>query len=59
MIKSEALTINGRNLIRYWSSNGMMITRDGQLFVEAVDPANKFYKYQETNIPIEVVGDES
>ena len=37
-----------------YSDKGMMIERDGQLYSEAIDPAELDRKYTETDIPIEV-----
>lgn len=45
---------DGVVLNRTYSDKGMMIERDGQLYSEAIDPAEFDRKYTETDIPIEV-----
>lgn len=44
---------NGKTLIRTYSTNGMMIERDGVQYGEAIDDATFAYAYTETDIPIE------
>ncbi len=54
MIKTETVTINGRQFIRTWSDRGMMIhggSPEGD-YSEATDPAELGRTYTETNIPI-------
>lgn len=55
MIKTEPYKVltNGKQLIRTYSTNGMMIERDGVLYGEAIDDASFAYAYTETDIPIE------
>ena len=47
--------IEGRNLIRRYSDEGMLIRQDqtGILYGEAIDMINSVYTYTETDIPIE------
>ena len=49
MIKTEIITINGRQLQRTWSDAGFMIERDGAQYSEAVDPLDSGRTYIETN----------
>ena len=55
MIKTESITINGKEFIRTYSDAGMMI--HGGMpeadYAEATDPAELGRTYTETNIPIE------
>ena len=48
-------TIEGTDLIRAYSSNGMMLSQDetGILYPEAIDPIYMSRTYTETDIPIE------
>ena len=46
---------DGVALNRTYSDNGMMIQRDGELYIEAIDPAELMRVYSETNIPVEVI----
>ena len=52
MIKTETITVNGRQLLRTYSDAGLMIARDGALYTEAVDPADSGRTYTETDQPI-------
>lgn len=52
MLKTENMTINGKQYIRTWSDIGMMIERDGALYEEAIDLAELNRKYTETDTPI-------
>ena len=55
MIKTEELTIRGRQFIRTYSDAGMMIhggVPEGN-YEEAIDPAELGRIYVETDIPIE------
>lgn len=49
MIKTEKITINGRELTRTYSDSGYMIERDGVRYVEAIDPAEFGRTYVETD----------
>ena len=52
MIITENLTINGQQFVKTYSDNGMMIERDGVLYVDAVDPVDSGREYKETDQPI-------
>lgn len=49
MIKTEKITINGRELTRTYSDSGYMIERDGVRYAEAIDPAEMGRTYVETD----------
>ena len=57
MIKTEAITINGRTLVRTYSDANRMIQQDGTgaVYSEAYDPAGSGRTYTETDeeIPTE------
>ena len=55
MIKTETVTINGRQFIRTWSDRGMMIHGGSPEadYSEALDPAELGRTYTETDTPIE------
>ena len=57
MIKTEMIMIDNRQLRRTWSNAGFMIERDGEMYSEAVDPAEFDRVYTETDILIEVMED--
>ena len=57
MIKTELIMIDNRQLRRTWSDLGVMIERDGEMYSEAVDPAEFDRVYTETDILIEVMED--
>lgn len=59
MIKTENVTINGKQFIRTYSDKGMMIHGGSPEadYSEALDPAELGRTYTETDIPIE--GDEA
>ena len=57
MIKTEMIMIDNRQLRRTWSDLGVMIERDGEMYSEAVDPAEFDRVYTETDILIEVMED--
>ena len=57
MIKTEMIMIDNRQLRRTWSDAGFMIERDGEMYSEAVDPAEFDRVYTETDILIEVMED--
>lgn len=46
---------DGVVLNRTYSTNGVMIERDGELYEEAIDPAELNRQYTETDIPIDVI----
>lgn len=52
MIIVENVTINGRDFIRTYSDQNMMIEREGIRYSEAYDPAEIERHYIETNEPI-------
>ena len=53
MIKTELITIDGRQLRRTCSDVGFMIERDGTVYSEAVDPIDSGRTYTETKVPME------
>jgi hypothetical protein len=53
MIKTENLTINGKDFVKTYSDAGMMVERDGVRYSEAIDPAEFGRQYIETDEPIE------
>lgn len=55
MIKTERLTISGKQFIRTYSDSGMMIHGGSPEsdYAEALDPAELGRTYTETNIPID------
>lgn len=53
MIKTEPLTINGKDFVKTYSDLGMMVERDGVRYSEAIDPAEFGRQYIETDEPIE------
>lgn len=55
MIKTETLTIGGKQFIRTYSDKGMMIHGGSPEadYSEALDPADLGRTYTETDIPIE------
>ena len=53
MIKTEIITINGRQLQRTWSDAGFLIQRDAAQYSEAVDPIDSWRAYTETKVPME------
>ena len=62
MIKTEIVTILGKQFRRTWSDAGFMIERDGAQYSEAVDPLDSGRTYIETNERIDaeqtISGDE-
>ena len=58
MIKTELITIDGRQLRRTWSDAGFMIEWDGAVYSEAVDPVEFDRVYMETDVLIEVMEDD-
>ena len=53
MIKTENLTIGGRDFVKTYSDIGMMVERDGVRYSEAIDPAEFGRQYIETDEPVE------
>jgi len=53
MIKTENLTINGREFVKTFSDEGFMVERDGVRYAEAIDPAEFGRQYAETDEKIE------
>ena len=53
MIQTELIMIDDRQLRRTWSDAGFMIERDGEMYSEAVDPAEFDRVYTETDITVE------
>ena len=53
MIVSEIVEINGKEYIKNYSDKGRYIERDGDLYVEAIDPIGYDRKYTETEEQIE------
>lgn len=49
MIREDGVVLN-----RTYSDKNMMIERDGELYCEAIDPAELERVYVETNIPVEL-----
>ena len=53
MIKTETVTINGKQFIHTYSDEGRYIVRDGVVYGEAYDPAELGREYTEGNeIPV-------
>ena len=52
MIKTQNLTINGKEYIKTWSDAGKLIERDGAKYEDAIDPAELGRVYTETDEPI-------
>ena len=57
MIKTEMIMADNRQLRKTWSDAGFIIERDGEMYSEAVDPAEFDRVYTETDILIEVMED--
>ena len=55
MIKTETITINGKDYTRTYSDAGMIIEREGARYSEAIDPIDIPREYTETDAPIEIV----
>lgn len=52
MIKTDTITIRGRQMARTYSDAGMMIERDVVRCSEAVDPIGSGRTYTETDEPV-------
>ncbi len=53
MIKTETVTIKGKEYSRTYSDEGYEINRDGVQYSEAIDPVTVDREYTETNVKIE------
>lgn len=53
MIKTETITINGKEYIRTFSDSGFMVEREGVQYDEAIDPIGTDRTYTETETPTE------
>ena len=53
MIKTETITINGKEFVKTYSDQGYMVEREGARYSEAIDPAEFNRKYTETDEPVE------
>ena len=58
MIRTENITINGKEFIRTYSDSGFMVERDGVQYDEAVDPIGLGRTYTETDVKSETSNDE-
>lgn len=50
MIKTETITVDGRELTRTWSDAGRYVVREGVSYGEAIDPAELGRTYTEGEI---------
>lgn len=53
MVKTEIVTIRGKEYSRTYSDEGYMIERDGVQYSEAIDPLESGREYIETDVKIE------
>ena len=53
MIVIENVTINGKEFTKTYSTNGVMVEREGVRYAEAIDPVEFGRQYTETDEPIE------
>ena len=53
MLKTEVITIKGKDYSRTYSDKGYMIERDGVQYSEAIDFIGSDREYVETNVKIE------
>lgn len=58
MIRTENITINGKEFIRTYSDSGFMVERDGVQYDEAVDPIGFDRTYTETDVKSESSNDD-
>ena len=58
MIRTENMTIGGREFVKTYSDAGFMIERDGVRYAEAIDPAEFGRTYIETDELIETTDEE-
>lgn len=59
MIKTETITINGKEFIRTYSDRGFMVERDGIQYDEAIDPVGFDRTYTEAETPTETEATEA
>lgn len=52
MIRIERIFVNGTEYLRTYSDGGVMIERDGILYLDAVDPVSSGRSYTETDMTI-------
>ena len=59
MIKTETITIRGKDYSRTYSDTGYMIEREGVQYSEAIDPitSNRVYTETKTKIEEEIYGE--
>ena len=57
MIKTEVITIKGKEYSRTYSNEGYMIEREGVQYSEAIDPIGSGRVYTETETKIEEEND--
>ncbi len=53
MIKTEVITIKGKEYSRTYSNEGYMIEREGVQYSEAIDPIGSGREYTETETKVE------
>ena len=53
MIKTEKVTINGKEFLYTYSDKGLQIERDGDVYDEAYDPIDSNRTYTETDYTTE------
>ena len=53
MIKTETMTVNGKEFVKTYSDQGYMVEREGVRYSEAIDPVEYNRQYTETDEPIE------
>lgn len=54
MIKTETITIGGKQFMHTYSDIGCYIERDEMRYADAIDPIDSGRTYTETDIPIEI-----
>lgn len=59
MIRTENITINGKEFIRTYSDNGFKVERDGVQYDEAIDPIETGRTYTETDVKSESYNSDS
>lgn len=59
MVKTETITINGKEFNRTYSDRGLMVERDGIQYDEAIDPVEFDRTYIETETPTETEATET
>lgn len=55
MLKTETVIIDGKEYTRTWSDIGMLIERDGTLYLDAIDPIGSGRIYTETDKEPEII----